>query len=138
MKTFSRREFCALTAASVASVHHLEAWAAPIKGTYELVASTDRNRILSAADKYLADPAITVTASHSERSPGGPHDFYSEGDYWWPDPKNPGGPYIRRDVPSFLAGSCFMPSDHSSRNEALKKWTSPVSRASIQMIGSFE
>jgi Alginate lyase len=27
----------------------------------------------------------------------GPHDYYSEGPYWWPDPKNPKGPYIRRD-----------------------------------------
>ena len=25
------------------------------------------------------------------------NDFYSEGPYWWPDPKNPGGPFIRRD-----------------------------------------
>ena len=25
------------------------------------------------------------------------HDFYSEGDYWWPDPENPDGPYIRKD-----------------------------------------
>jgi hypothetical protein len=25
------------------------------------------------------------------------HDFFSEGDYWWPDPKNPDGPYIQRD-----------------------------------------
>jgi hypothetical protein len=33
----------------------------------------------------------------STRSPGGPHDYYSEGDYWWPDPANPSGPYIRRD-----------------------------------------
>lgn len=40
---------------------------------------------------------VTVTASISERSEGGPHDFYSEGDYWWPDPDNPDGPYIRRD-----------------------------------------
>jgi hypothetical protein len=31
------------------------------------------------------------------RSAGGPHDFFSEGDYWWPDPKNPSGPYVRRD-----------------------------------------
>ena len=46
---------------------------------------------------YLSATPVTVTASHSERSPGGPHDFYSEGDYWWPDPKNPTGPYIRRD-----------------------------------------
>jgi hypothetical protein len=34
---------------------------------------------------------------HAGRSAGGPHDFFSEGDYWWPDPKNPGGPYLRRD-----------------------------------------
>ena len=31
------------------------------------------------------------------RSKGGPHDYFSEGDYWWPDEKNPNGPYIRRD-----------------------------------------
>lgn len=38
-----------------------------------------------------------VTASVCERSTGGKHDFYSEGDYWWPDPQNPDGKYIRRD-----------------------------------------
>jgi hypothetical protein len=38
-----------------------------------------------------------VTASSSPRSAGGKHDFFSEGDYWWPDPKNPDGPYIQRD-----------------------------------------
>ncbi len=26
-----------------------------------------------------------------------PHDYYSEAPYWWPDPDNPGGPYIRKD-----------------------------------------
>ena len=25
------------------------------------------------------------------------HEYYSEGPYWWPNPKNPTGPYIRRD-----------------------------------------
>ncbi|NWF84529.1 MAG: alginate lyase family protein [Bryobacteraceae bacterium] len=30
-------------------------------------------------------------------SKAGPHDFFSEGPYWWPDPRNPKGPYIRRD-----------------------------------------
>src|SRR3954468_24680392 len=57
----------------------------------------DRDRVLSAAGKMLADEPITVTASHSPRSAGGQHDFFSEGDYWWPDPKNPDGPYIQRD-----------------------------------------
>ena len=61
------------------------------------VAAFDRARILKAANEYLSDPPITITASHSPRSSGGMHDFFSEGDYWWPDPQNPGGPYIQRD-----------------------------------------
>jgi len=36
-------------------------------------------------------------AARSPRSAGGAHDFFSEGDYWWPDPKNPDGPYVQRD-----------------------------------------
>ena len=40
---------------------------------------------------------VTVTASYCDRSAGGIHDFYSEGDYWWPNPENPDGPYIRKD-----------------------------------------
>jgi hypothetical protein len=93
----SRREFCAWSVGIGAGLFARSLWAAPAKGGYQLVASTDRERIMKAADGYLSAPPITVTASHNERSPGGPHDFYSEGDYWWPDPKNPGGPYIRRD-----------------------------------------
>lgn len=52
---------------------------------------------MAAANTYLSRQPVTVTASHSPRSTGGPHDFFSEGDYWWPDPKNPDGPYIQRD-----------------------------------------
>ena len=59
--------------------------------------SYERERVLKAANQYLADAPITVTALSSPRSAGGPHDFFSEGDYWWPDPKNPGGPYVQRD-----------------------------------------
>lgn len=40
---------------------------------------------------------VTVTAEKSPRSAGGKHDFYSEGDYWWPDPANADGPYIQKD-----------------------------------------
>jgi len=56
------------------------------------VAAFDRERVLRDARKYLADKPVTVTAAHSPRSAGGVHDFFSEGDYWWPDPKNPEGP----------------------------------------------
>lgn len=98
MRLFTRREFCRLTGGVVAaSAAAQRVSAASVQGAYSLVAATDRERILSAANRYLAEKPVTVTASHSDRSPGGPHDFFSEGDYWWPDPKNPGGPYIRRD-----------------------------------------
>jgi alginate lyase len=61
------------------------------------VAAIDRGRVLKAADEFLSERPITITASTSPRSTGGPHDFFSEGDYWWPDPKDPNGPYIQRD-----------------------------------------
>ena len=61
------------------------------------VAATLRKQVLSDAQKALGESPVTVTAASCPRSQGGLHDFYSEGDYWWPDPKNPDGPYIRRD-----------------------------------------
>src|SRR5580692_12214409 len=61
------------------------------------VAQFDRARVIKSADAYINDKPVTVTASHSPRSAGGLHDFFSEGDYWWPDPKNPDGPYLQRD-----------------------------------------
>jgi hypothetical protein len=60
-------------------------------------AAFDKARVLRDAGGYLKDKPETVTAAHSPRSTGGQHDFFSEGDYWWPDPKNPDGPYINRD-----------------------------------------
>ncbi|MDO7844750.1 alginate lyase family protein [Hymenobacter sp. M29] len=53
--------------------------------------------VLKEAAWALQQVPITVTASVSPRSAGGPHDFFSEGDYWWPDPQNPSGPYIQKD-----------------------------------------
>lgn len=61
------------------------------------VRAFDRSRVLNAANSYLKQEPITITASRSPRSAGGLHDFFSEGDYWWPDPNNPSGPYIQRD-----------------------------------------
>jgi hypothetical protein len=61
------------------------------------VAKFDKARILKAANQYLKEAPITITASTSKRSTGGVHDFFSEGDYWWPDSQNPDGPYIQRD-----------------------------------------
>ena len=61
------------------------------------VAKFERARVLKAANGFLKEAPITITASVSPRSAGGVHDFFSEGDYWWPDPQTPNGPYIQRD-----------------------------------------
>ena len=60
-------------------------------------AAIERNRVVPLANGFLRQPPVTITAFRAERSAGGAHDFYSEGDYWWPDPANPNGPYIERD-----------------------------------------
>ncbi|MBT8106648.1 MAG: alginate lyase family protein, partial [Gammaproteobacteria bacterium] len=64
--------------------------------SFDLV-EVERQRILAKAPAYLHEAPVTVTAHRAARSAGGLHDFYSEGDYWWPDPDNPDGPYVRRD-----------------------------------------
>lgn len=62
------------------------------------VAAIDRQRILRAAEAALKCEPITITAFTAKLSEGGPNDFYSNGDYWWPDPTKPDGlPYIQRD-----------------------------------------
>jgi hypothetical protein len=61
------------------------------------IASHLKADVIERADWALQQKPVTVTDSWSERSAGTRNDFYSEGDYWWPDPDNPDGPYIRRD-----------------------------------------
>jgi len=95
-----RREFCkALNAALVAA--NVPVWAQRATdrkdAAYRLVAQTDRKRILKAANAYLSLPIRTITSYPSDRSPGGPHDFFSQADYFWPDPQKPNGPYSNRD-----------------------------------------
>ena len=57
----------------------------------------EKERVLKNAALYLHSVPLTVTNTICERSAGNSHDFYSEGDYWWPDTQNPEGPYIRKD-----------------------------------------
>jgi hypothetical protein len=96
MKT-TRRQFVGGLAGVAGVLAVGKAYAEPKMNGYALVAKVDRERILREAKGYLTEEPLTVTVAHSERSAGGVHDYFSEGDYWWPDPKNPGGPYIRRD-----------------------------------------
>lgn len=61
------------------------------------IQTTLQKQILESAAEMLNEKPVTITSFIAKRSSGGIHDFYSEGDYWWPDPNNPDGPYIQRD-----------------------------------------
>ncbi|ADY51416.1 hypothetical protein Pedsa_0844 [Pseudopedobacter saltans DSM 12145] len=64
---------------------------------YKEAVKVIKNDVLEDANWAMAQEPVTVTASSSNRSAGGKNDFFSEGDYWWPDPQNPDGPYIQKD-----------------------------------------
>lgn len=61
------------------------------------LAAHERTRTVLVAEAALSHEPRSITSAVNPRSAGGPHDFSSEGDYWWPDPAKPDGPYIQRD-----------------------------------------
>jgi len=69
----------------------------PGKSYQKKVVKVLRKQILEEATWALMQQPVTVTAQTSTRSAGTKHDFFSEGDYWWPDPQKPDGPYIQKD-----------------------------------------
>jgi hypothetical protein len=71
-----------------------------------------KKQIIDEAEWAMQQQPITITAETSPRSAGGKHDFFSESDYFWPNPDNPDGPYKERDgvtnPDNFLAHRKFM------------------------------
>jgi Alginate lyase len=61
------------------------------------LAAYERPRLVQAAAVSLIAEPKTITAVVNPKSAGGPHDWSSDADYYWPDPKNPDGPYVNRD-----------------------------------------
>jgi hypothetical protein len=105
-KSFTRRSF--LKAAVAAGCRSAASLAPGLSrqsqesDAFRLVGETDRKRILKAAGRYVSQTPLTITAFPAKRSAGGLHDFYSQADYFWPDPKDPNGPYIYHDGQSIL------------------------------------
>ena len=64
---------------------------------FEIVKKLEKERVLREVKQFINLKPITVTANSSIRSAGTKHDFYSEGDYWWPNPNYPDSAYIRKD-----------------------------------------
>ncbi|WMY76137.1 alginate lyase family protein [Buttiauxella selenatireducens] len=55
-------------------------------------------QLVSEADKLRGQPTESVVHKKLRPVSGDPHDYYSLGTYWWPNPRRPNGlPYIRRD-----------------------------------------
>jgi len=66
----------------------------------------ERMRASASAKSTVLDPLVrkalrsgpwSVTFKRPTGVDASANDYYSEGPYWWPDPKNPKGPYIRKD-----------------------------------------
>ena len=60
----------------------------------------DRRQLIDkAASSALGAGPWSVTSHRPTgvKVEAGPNDYVSEGPYWWPDPKNAAGPYIRKD-----------------------------------------
>lgn len=63
----------------------------------EIIKEQLKEGVLRIAAMNINEVPITVTSYQCDRSAGGIHDFYSEGDYWWPNELDPEGPYVQRD-----------------------------------------
>ncbi|HKA02088.1 MAG TPA: alginate lyase family protein [Candidatus Solibacter sp.] len=100
MQNRTRREFClALSAAC----------ALPLRGADNdrgiLVTEAEAAKLRSAMSESVRENAASalksgpwsVTTHRPPNVDAGPNDYYSEGPYWWPDPKDPKAPYIRKD-----------------------------------------
>jgi hypothetical protein len=102
--TLKRISVCLLLFAIAANMSFL-----PVDGNlrYPVDLSTDsykseviktlRKHILEQAAWAMQQQPVTITAESSPKSAGGKHDFFSQADYWWPNPQFPDSPYIQRD-----------------------------------------
>jgi Alginate lyase len=54
-------------------------------------------RLHAEAEKRMKEGPWTVTADRPKGVDIDPHEYYSEAQYYWPNPDNPTGPYLRKD-----------------------------------------
>ena len=59
-------------------------------------------RVIVEADRFLTVKEESITDAVCESSPGSSNDYYSNGDYWWPNGNTEDGlPYVRKDGQSY-------------------------------------
>ena len=54
-------------------------------------------RLRAEADRRMREGPWSVTFERPKATELDPHDYYSEAPYWWPNPDNPSGPFLRKD-----------------------------------------
>jgi len=54
-------------------------------------------RLRAEAERYLKEGPWSVTTDRPKGTDPDPHAYYSEAPFYWPDPANPGGPFVRRN-----------------------------------------
>jgi Alginate lyase len=69
----------------------------PASDRWKMMCDILQPMVSKQADWALQQSPITITAYQSPRSSGGIHDFFSEGDYWWPNPVSADSAYIQKD-----------------------------------------
>lgn len=63
----------------------------------KLANSPQIHEIERMANQFLKKKIFSVVDKKKPAPSGDMHDYISSAPYWWPDPLNPSGPYIRRD-----------------------------------------
>jgi hypothetical protein len=99
MLPLSRRHFISMSTAILATGRSAFGSAGDLRLEQpgKAIEALERPRVLRAAETYLHELPRTIVSATAARSAGGPHDYFSEADYFWPSPENPSGPYINRD-----------------------------------------
>jgi hypothetical protein len=99
MLPLSRRHFISMSTAILATGRSAFGSAGDLRLEQpgKAIEALERPRVLRAAETYLHELPRTIVSATAARSAGGPHDYFSEADYFWPNPENPSGPYINRD-----------------------------------------
>ncbi len=99
MLPLSRRHFISMGTAALAAGRSAFGSADDLLLEHPRMAieALERPRVLRGAETYLHELPRTIVSVPAARSAGGPHDYFSEADYFWPNPENPSGPYINRD-----------------------------------------
>jgi hypothetical protein len=99
MLPLSRRHFISMSTAILATGRSAFGSAGDLRLEQpgKAIEALERPRVLRAAETYLHELPRTIVSATAARSAGGPHDYFSEADYFWPNPENPSGPSINRD-----------------------------------------